>query len=147
MEINDAIAKRELGFSFPLDDTKKRQREYNRIIGLFEDDLRKQGLSDLTIQRHTDRIDLFLNAFLAYNHSSSVRHASGFPGEYFGRFLIRYVRSADLIKTHASSVRKFYKWLAQNGAITQEEYKRFYQIVKDKMDTWQNTFFRYYCYQ
>ncbi|MBQ8708320.1 MAG: hypothetical protein IJ523_09565 [Succinivibrionaceae bacterium] len=144
MEINDEIEDVETE-DFD-ENTEKRRTEYNRIIKLYIQSMEQDGLAKLTISRHCECLDLFLNEYLAYEHEITVQDAVQYASEYFGYTFIRdFAQSADSIKTHAASIKRFYKWLLGQGLVTKEGYAGFCRDIGDSnIRKWKKDFEQYY---
>lgn len=140
MEINDQFPN-ETAEEFD-DNSEKREREYDRIIQLFEADMKKQGLSLQTTRKHGDHVFIFLGEYVAYRHEMNLLNSIDFIDEYFCDYFIRKVArtKVERIKAHATSLKKFYKWLSEQDVITRESYKAFFDNYTSRIQNWEKIY-------
>lgn len=113
--------------------------ENNRWIDVFRAELREQGLSSKTIQRHVTNVDFFFNHYLARLNGCSAEEATSYLDDFMGDFFVHKCMwsTPETIKSTAASIKKFYKCLLQNQRISKECYREFCDVIKGNMYFWQ----------
>ena len=117
---------------------EKNEKENERYLTLFEEWLRKQRLSEKTIKKHLNNIDLYINDYLNYYEPTPMREGTsmvdGFLGDWFIRKAMWSSRSA--IKGYGASLKKFYKCMLEHGLVTDDEYRFLFYEIKYGMEDW-----------
>lgn len=129
-----------------IDDYDVYERECERIraqnkgfLEMFENDMRAHGLAESTIRRHLDNVDFYINEYLLYYDAHEVEFGcydvAGFLGDFFIRKCMWSTPST--IKTNATSIKKFYKFMLSNGFISAEAYGELVNDIKENIADWQ----------
>ena len=129
------------------------KRRNDNLIYNFVGRLRRSGISEKTIKKHEENIDFFLNEFVRYMEvpeGKLVRlcHAEDgieFVDEFLGDFFIRKAMWSDesSIKSNIASIKKFYQFLKTLSLISNEEYKKLNDTIRNNKETWIKTVNRY----
>ena len=135
-----------------MDKYEKWEQDCNRIRASnekllleFEKTLKKNGLSEKTIENHSNNIDFYINEFLLYDDATEPSDGIYSISMFLGYWFIKKAMwaSAASIKSHASSLKKFYSFLLEKGMISKESYEELKQTIKDEMPEWLATLKRY----
>ena len=107
-------------------DRKRREhRRYERACEKIRDEnedllyefaiwLIEKGLSETTIERHLDNIDLYVNYFLLEQEPTRAADGYGAVGSYLDYWFIRKASASEwAIRSNAASLRKFYGFLVE----------------------------------
>ena len=115
-------------------------REKNQhYLDLFETDMCNHGLAESTIRRHLDNVDFYINEYLLYYGVNDMEFGCYDIGGFLGDFFIRKCMwsTPGTIKTNATSIKKFYKCMRDNGLVTTDAYDRLLRTIKENMADWQ----------
>lgn len=126
-----------------------RRKENNKLLDIFEEELRCAGLKQNTIKRHIINVDFYINTFLLREEPLEIKSGCGIMLEDFlGYFFIRKCMwsTPATIKTTAASIKKFYKCMLANGYIGKAEYEELCNTIKENMEEWQEDCERYNSY-
>ena len=78
--------------------------------------LQAQELSEATISRHRNNIDLYINHYLLYEQVTDPEDGSHDVGGYLGFWFIRRVSASEYTtRSNATSLRKFYGFMVERG--------------------------------
>ncbi len=125
---------------FEYDRQCDRMRERNaRFLDLFEADMRATGLAESTIRRHLGNVDFYINEYLLYYGVNDMEYGChdvyGFLGDWFIRKCTWSTPST--IKSNATSIKKFYKCMRDNGLVSADAYDDLVRTIKENMVDWQ----------
>ena len=98
-------------------------REENaKLLDLFSGWQEKQGLSETTADEHRSNVDFYINEFLLYEDAERPEAGVHRIGMFLGYWFIRKAMwaSKTTIKANATSLKKFYKFMVENGRIQQD---------------------------
>ena len=115
-------------------------RERNeRFLALFESDMRAAGLAESTIRKHLDNVDFYLNVYLLHYDVHEMEYGCHDIDGFLGDFFIRKCMwsTPGTIKTNATSIKKFYKCMRDNGLVDATAYGELVRTVKENMADWQ----------
>ncbi len=117
-----------------------RIREKNKgYLTLFKQSMETQGLAQSTIHRHMDNVDFFLNEYLLYYGAHEMEYGCHDVYGFLGDFFIRKCMwsTPGTIKTNATSIKKFYKCMRDNGLVSAEACDELAKTIKENMADWQ----------
>ncbi|MCD8027598.1 MAG: hypothetical protein LUF02_02825 [Erysipelotrichaceae bacterium] len=119
---------------------KETINENRKYLDLFEQSLIDAGLTNKTIRKHMNNIDLFLNEFLLYYEPLKMQDGCSVIDDYLGDWFIRKIMwaSKDSINSNCASLKKFYKLMLDKGYIKNEEYNVLLLTIKKEKQTWIN---------
>ena len=115
------------------------RQENDFFLSLFEKDLTTQGLSPKTINKHLNNVDFYLNDYMLYSEARHMEEGISMIDDFLGNFFIRKCMwsTPATIKSTATSIKKFYKCMAENGKIEKDAYSYLCHQIKDNMSDWQ----------
>lgn len=111
----------------------------NYYLSEFKKVLKRNKLSDRTINRTINSIDLFVNTYLCYRFANTIYKGYESYHDFFTYFLIYKCigsNSVSTVKEHISSFKKFYKFMYENGYISELDYIDNENIIKNFKDEW-----------
>ena len=91
------------------------------------------GLKQKTIYNHLSNADLFINEFLNYHMDATMEEGVTMLGDFLGGFFIRKCMwsTPATVKTTATSLKKFYKCMAEHGKIEKKDYDYVCRDIKE----------------
>ena len=109
------------------------------LLKKFEASLVERGLSKKTINRHVENVDLLINDYMLRDDEPEAITSGQCSLDGFFYFFIRKCMwsTPANVKTTAASIKKFMKFLADNGDISQETYKFMADDIKESVVYWQ----------
>ena len=123
-----------------------RIRESNQqLLEDFAAWLRKSGLSDKTIRKHTENVDFYINEYLLYEDATEPQEGVYDVDDFLGYWFIREAMWASpaAIRSNAASLKKFYTFLHERGLVSQEDLDDLKATIKEEMPEWLATADRY----
>lgn len=111
----------------------------NYYLSEFKKVLKLNKLSDRTINRTINSIDFFVNTYLCYRFDNTIYKGYESYHDFFTYFLIYKCigsNSVSAVKEHISSFKKFYKFMYENGYISELDYIDNENIIKNFKDEW-----------
>ena len=117
----------------------KRIRKDNKILLTeFQNWLKQKGLKEKTIRSHNGNVDFYINDFLLHTDTCEARDGAEMIGEFLGDWFIRKTTWASVaeIKSNAASLKKFYIFLLEKGAIAKIDFLEMKQLIKEEMPDW-----------
>ncbi len=124
----------------------ERIRESNgKLLADFENWLREGNLVDQTVSKHVENIDFYINEYLLYEDAVEPQDGVSDVSMFLGYWFIRKAMwaSASSIKSNAASLKKFYTFLHDGGAVSQDDLDSLKEIIKEEMPEWLATLARY----
>lgn len=122
-----------------MNDFEKKFVQYSfnnhHYMEVFLVDLAKEHLSIQTINKHTYKIDMYLNKYLlsadnAYSMKEGARMVQGFlKSDYISH-------KPSSIRTTTTSIKKFYKSMFENGEIGKDDYDYVIEDIKNNLKDW-----------
>ena len=115
------------------------QKENEKYLDLFEQELEQQGLSTKTINRHLENVDFYINEYMLYEEPRSMDEGVYMIDMFLGYYFIRKCMwsTPASIKSTAASIKKFYKCMLDHGKIEKEDYDSLCSEIKERMSYWQ----------
>lgn len=117
--------------------TQKLEEKNNVLIKLFEQSLVKSNLGEKTVRKHVWSAALFINDYLLWE---DITPEDGYKElyDFLGDWAIRkgVISSEQSLKLYASSLRKFYKFLFDQGMIDATALKTTNETIKNEMPDW-----------
>jgi len=124
---------------------KRIRKENAKLIYQFADWLAAKGLSEATIGKHCENIDFYINTFLLYEDALKPEAGVYEIGMFLGYWFIRKALWATKasIKSNATSLKKFYTFMLENGKIQQEDLDELKEEIKEDIPEWLATLARF----
>lgn len=135
-----------------VDDYAKYEEEKGRIradnekiLAEFEAWLRNSNLKDVTIGRHVENIDFYINEFLLYEDTIEAKDGIFQIGMFLGYWFIKKAlwSSQAHIKSNAASLKKFYAFMYENGEVSKADLEELKEEIKEEIPEWLATMERY----
>lgn len=126
--------------------TCERIRQENaQLLDGFVTVLRNQRLATRTIRTHRENVDFFINEFLLYQEAKKPEEGIGEIDEFLGDWFIRKAMwsTPRTIKSTATSLYKFYGFLAASEKVTPAELAELKETVALQLPEWQAKCERY----
>ncbi len=116
-----------------------REKEKNeKILGIFEKWLNKNGLKEKTINKHINNVSFYINEYLLYDEcipaNEGITSINGFFDWFFPRKAMWSSKATT--KETVASLKKFYKCLAVVGFVKEGDYAFMLLEVKSNMEDW-----------
>ena len=126
-------------------EVKKIEEANKEHISTFEKWLEAKGLSEKTIRKHANNVDLYLNYYLTYYELRDVTAGCHAIDGFLGSFFIRKAAwsSVPQIKSSAASIKKFYACMQEHGVVEKDDYANLCEDIKEGMDEWLDNMRRY----
>ena len=121
------------------DEECERVRKQNAVyLEMFERSMREQGLAESTVHRHLGNAEFYLNDYLLYYDVNDMEFGCFDVGGFLGDFFIRKCTwsSPATIKENATSIRKFYQCMRDNGLVSSDDYAELAQTIEEDMGEW-----------
>lgn len=117
-----------------------------KILDDFENWLKSSGLSDKTIKKHIDNVDLYINDYLNYYDIKAAEEGYLCINDYLGDWFIRKVSwsSEYSLKQNIASLKKFYSYLKERGMIEDSDYDYMIDTIKLQKAKWLRAVNKYY---
>lgn len=102
----------------------------------FKEWLTKKGLTSKTIRKHLFNVKFYINVYLTRYRIIKVEDGTKEVFSYLDDWFIRKCTwSTEYgIKETAASLKKFYKYMSENGYVSEEDYKDLCDTIKCGMD-------------
>jgi hypothetical protein len=135
-----------------LNDYEQYEIECNRIrqsnaelLDEFENWLRKSDLTDRTVSKHIENIDFYINEYLLYEDAVEPQDGIDSVSMFLGYWFIKKAMwaSESSIKSNAASLKKFYAFLHERGAVSKDDLDSLKETIKEEMPDWLATLVRY----
>ena len=123
------------------DAVKSIHKRNNNLIYNFEDWMKRSGLSEKTIDKHTSNIDFFLNEYLVYQDRNDsdeyIELCQAEDGiemidDFLGYWFIKKAMwsSENSIKENITSIKKFYTFMQSLNLISKRDfrYRRLFKV-------------------
>lgn len=112
-------------------------RSWNdRFIQMLAARLAEDGISDKTIRKHTENMRLFLNDYLA-PMGCTLEEGPDLIDDFIGRWFMDYHwPSKTALRSLGTSLRKFYRTMADAGEVDEEDYAEVCAVIKKGMAGW-----------
>ena len=120
---------------------EKIREENEKYLNIFQTDLKEKGFSEKTIRAHVGNANFYINDFLLYGESISMKDGCGKIDEFLGEFFIRKCMwsTPGTIKSTATSLKKFYKCMLEHDEIEKDDYEYLCDLINDGIEDWQET--------
>ena len=101
---------------------KKTRKQNKKLLNEFASWLRQQNLTVITVKRHRENVDLFINDFLLYEDTVEAKDGVDEIGMFLGYWFIKKAMwsSESSIKSSAASLKKFYTFMFEKQEIQQK---------------------------
>ena len=109
-----------------------------KVLNEFETYLQKSGITDKTISKDLNNIDFYINHYLLYDELISPEKGHDRLNDFFGYFFPQKAMwsSVNSVKANITSLKKFYKYLAELSLITDSDFKNMITIIKEEKNNW-----------
>jgi len=116
----------------------KINKENDVYLDKFTKWLEKQNLVSKTIKKHVHNVDFYINTYLCCYEPQTIDVGCYSIDRFLGDWFIRKAlwSSVANIKSNASSIKKFYLFILEEGKITKEDYKYLCSEIKELMPEW-----------
>lgn len=122
-------------------------REANAdLLDGFKAWMAEKGLGAATIEKHVSNAEFYINEFLTYEDPpQSAAEGVGRLDDFLGYWFIRKAMWASVtsIRENATSLKKFYTFLAETGQISAEDLADLREDIKTGLPEWLATLRRY----
>ena len=137
------------------DDVVKSIRKRNEnLIYNFTGWMKRSGLAEKTIAKHTSNIDFFLNEYLVYQDKNDseeyielcqAEDGIELVDDFLDYWFIKKAMwsSENSIKENIASIKKFYTFMQSLNLISKEDLKMLNDIIKENKKEWIDTVNRY----
>jgi len=121
------------------------REENSKLLSEFEEWLYKINLKEVTVNKHLDNIDFYINHFLLYEEPLKPADGIGMVGQFLGYWFIKKALWAnkESIKNNGASLKKFYSFMMEKGEVAPEEYNELVEEIKESMPEWLATLERF----
>ena len=141
------VTKRGYGMDYEKyeEECKRIRKENKKLIAGFETWLSAKGLTQKTIDKHSSNADFYINEFLLYEDAIEAKDGAGEIGMFLGYWFIKKAMWANksAIKENATSLKKFYRYLHEDGKVPEEAFSEMKETIKEDMPEWLATMGRY----
>ena len=122
-----------------LDFSEQNEDTNHNYLILFQEDLENAGLKQKNIYNHLSNADLSINDFSGNRMNVTMEEGVTMLGDFLGDFFIRKCMwsTPATVKTTATSLKKFYKCMAEHGKIEKKDYDYVCHDIKESMAYWQ----------
>lgn len=114
------------------------RRENEGLLDRFVALLRSQRLAPSTIRKHRENVEFFINEFLLYEEAKRPADGIAEVAEFLGDWFIRKAMwsTPSAIEKNATSLYKFYTFMAALDLVTTEELVGLKQTIVQRLATW-----------
>lgn len=118
------------------EEKEKNEKRNKKYLNEFTNWLKQKGLKDKTIRKHVGNADLYINEYLTYYEILTSEKGVYFVGSFLDGWFIEKCLWASKysLKEMASSIKKFYQYMAENNYVSKEDYDEMCQIIKGGME-------------
>ena len=115
---------------------KENEKRNAKFISEFEKMLKRQKLSEKTIRKHLQNVDLFLNDYLNYYYNIKMEDGTIDVDIFLSDWYIEkcLFASKTSLQEEAASLKKFYKYMSELGYVKKDDYEFLAKLIKDNMD-------------
>ncbi len=119
-------------------DCKEIRTENEKILEAFGKWLEAKGLKGKTIRDHIFNVDLFINHYLLYYDITKAEAGAASVSSFFSTWFYRKAMwaSESSIKKTAVSLKKFYQYLFEVGAVTELDVSELKTTCRDELPQW-----------
>lgn len=115
---------------------EKNEKRNEKFLNEFSDWLEKQNLVEKTIRKHVSNIDLYINCYLTWSEIRKMEDGV-YEIDYFFRYW--YVEkcmfsTVNSLKEMFGSLKKFYKCMNELNYVSDENYNKICEIIKENKD-------------
>ena len=123
----------------------KIKQENAKLLADFEQWLLGKGLAEKTIEQHVQNAEFYVNTFLLYEDAIAAKEGASHISMCLGYWFIRKAMWASRasIKQNASSLKKFYTFMHEQGHIDADDLQDLKETIKEEMPDWLATVERY----
>ena len=121
------------------------RKQNEKLIEAFGSWLNYKGLSDATVRRHCENVELYINHYLLYEDAVEAKSGVGDISMFLGYWFIRKAMWASeaSIKSNAASIKKFYTFMLEKGEVDAEDVTDLKETIKEEMPGWLARLARY----
>lgn len=116
---------------------EEKVKRNKKFLEEFKSWLKNKGLAEKTINSHVDNAELYIDDYLVYYEGATAEEGVGLVFMFLNDWFIRKCMwsSASSIKSTASSIKKFYQFMCENGYVEKSDYNKLCNEIKENMDT------------
>ena len=109
-----------------------------QLLAGFEEWLWSQDIASKAVRQHVSNVAFYLNEFLLYDDAIEARSGAPRVGMFLGYWYINKAMGANRagIEAHAASLGEFYRFMCEQGQISEESLFRLQELVKTRMPDW-----------
>ena len=124
---------------------KEIRSENAALLEQFSTWLSSSGLSTKTVDRHVANVDFFVNEYLLYDDAVRPKDGWHMIDSFLGYWFIRKAMWASpaSIRSNAASLKKFYRFLHENGIVDKVTLEAVRETTKTGLPEWLATLARY----
>ncbi len=117
---------------------KEKIKENKKYLDIFENEMRKEKLSEKTIKKHLSNIDIYINGYLLFrdilNMEDGVNLTFGFFENFFPNKCI--FSTENRCREMMTSLIKFYKVMLDYGYVNKTDYEIMVDEIKVGKKDW-----------
>jgi len=108
------------------------------LLEQFAQWLRDSGLSEKTVQKHTDNVAFYINDYLLREEPQEPEEGVDQIGWFLGDWFIRKAMwaSKTSITGYTATFKKFYGFLLEQGRLQAGDFNDMKRVIKDEMPEW-----------
>ncbi|MCK4258358.1 MAG: hypothetical protein KAX49_05235 [Halanaerobiales bacterium] len=113
-------------------------KENEKLLAKFENKLKEDGLSKITIKNHLFNTSFYINEFLTYYEAIRAKEGILEIDEFFNDWFIRKASwsNESNVKSSITSINKFYKFMYSEGLVTKDDFEEMKAIIKESRKDW-----------
>ncbi len=119
-------------------DCEKVRAENEKLLEVFKEWLEAKGLKEKTVRDHILNVDLFINHYLLYYDVTKAEDGTPSVSSFFSTWFYRKVMWASerTVKQTAASLKKFYQYLFEMGAVKELDVLELKEACRDELPQW-----------
>jgi len=124
---------------------KRIKKDNVRLLEQFDQWLSGKGLAEKTVRRHVENAESYINDFLLYEDAIPAKEGASRISMFLGYWFIRKAMwaSPSAIRENATSLKKFYTYMQEQGKISAEALQDLKETIKEETPEWVGTVQRY----
>jgi len=113
-------------------------KKNNILLNKFENYLYSQNLAPKTIKKHLANVDFYINTFLIHYEIEKPEDNLNSIDMYFDHFMPNKTTFGSVSDTKSSigSLKKFYHFMLKINKISEDEYSKLLQLIKNNKQNW-----------
>ncbi len=96
------------------------------------------GLKEKTVRKHMQNVDFYINDYLLYDDCTCAKDGVSSLNVFFNWFFPRKAMWSSKASTKeiTASLKKFYKYLTEQGIVDALDYQLLLSMIKEEMSEW-----------